>query len=429
MRYLVFFLLLLFSFSSSAQFDKWKRKINKTLDDVNEGITTGQRVAYTAQHALYLIEASKRTTKQFNETVRVSRGDAAPAEQKRLEGLRVKNGKIKELNWEPVVYHGEDIFPSAILGLAAYQGKRSSELRAISHPVGFRIVSTRQNVAIRWELISVDQQFFDRVSGVLDYRQAGQEVYVMPEIPWNFAKLARNASPTPVSLLFRIYDESGKFVELNKTVAVRSVNDCLFRYDGTDLGLLFTAYVQESHPEIDQILAEALTAGYTNSFAGYQGDEQSVLRQVAAVYHALHERGIKYSSGTTPSKTNNPKVSSQQVRTFANAIKYRQANCVDGTVVFASILRRIGISAGFVLVPGHCFLVFSADAEGKDLRFLETTLLSNASFLAKTSLSNPESYRKAMVQQVGLALSVGHQAFDKAARTNQANVVGLAKSR
>lgn len=52
-----------------------------------------------------------------------------------------------------------------------------------------------------------------------------------------------------------------------------------------------------------------------------------------------------------------------------------QANCVDGTVLFASVLRKIGIEPSLVTVPGHMFLGFDLNEAGTGQAYLETTLL------------------------------------------------------
>ncbi len=41
----------------------------------------------------------------------------------------------------------------------------------------------------------------------------------------------------------------------------------------------------------------------------------------------------------------------------------------------ASILTKIGLNAYLVMIPGHCFLAFDADAEGESTIGLETTML------------------------------------------------------
>ena len=80
------------------------------------------------------------------------------------------------------------------------------------------------------------------------------------------------------------------------------------------------------------------------SFTGYQSeDADEVLLQVFAVWNVLQRRGIKYSdiSKTTP----NSVVTSQTVRFMDESLKSTQANCVDGSVLMASILEKIGIKS------------------------------------------------------------------------------------
>ena len=122
-------------------------------------------------------------------------------------------------------------------------------------------------------------------------------------------------------------------------------------------------------------LSGLMDAEVIESFDGYQsGDSETVMAQVFAVWNALQRRGIKYSSitTTTPSKY----ASCQTVRFLDESIQNTQANCVDGSVLMASILRKIGIDVYLVMVPGHCFLAYM-DGEGDDagLIGLETTML------------------------------------------------------
>lgn len=232
-----------------------------------------------------------------------------------------------------------------------------------------------------------------RWSGVVE--RAHEELRVFPKASWDYAALQAVREQRPVNATFKITVNGEAHEEQTEVCLVKSVNDCPFfvlydeegeEYD--DLSWLFAAYVNENHPWIDGILKEALQSGLVSSFSGYQsGDPDEVIAQVFAVWNVLQRRGIKYSdvSTTTPSKF----VFSQTVRFLDDTVEATQANCVDGTVLMASILRKIGIDAYLVLVPGHCFLAFrlsSAEAahedlfgEDSDLVGLETTMLGNAS--------------------------------------------------
>jgi hypothetical protein len=68
-------------------------------------------------------------------------------------------------------------------------------------------------------------------------------------------------------------------------------------------------------------------------------------------------------------------VYSQHVRMIDESLNNAQANCVDGSVLMASALRKIGIEPFLVLVPGHCYIGFYVDEEQTALLAVETTMI------------------------------------------------------
>ncbi len=213
------------------------------------------------------------------------------------------------------------------------------------------------------------------------------DIDVMPKAAWDFEALHRVQEQKPVVLAIKVSVNGKALPEQTETLVLRSINDCPFfviqgdEEDVEDMSWCFAAYVNENHPWIDGLLKEALTTAkdaqgepLIDSFTGYQsGDQDVVLKQVFAIWQVLQRRGIKYSdvSTTTPSR----KVASQTVRSLDQTVEATQANCVDGSVLMASILTKIGLNAHLVMVPGHCFLAFDGDSEGESLIGLETTLL------------------------------------------------------
>ena len=379
-------------------------KITKTVRDATTLMNT------TAQ----FVNAANRTSAEFGKTVKVVKGNngddvrnVPPAD---VTKPKIKKGEFTNLKWEPVTYFDGQLFPSTIISMATYKGKIEGEMEAISRPLGFRIISQKANIPLKWEIECVDKKYFDKLSGSFLYAQAGSEVYLMPEIPWHYDELTKQLASTPINVYFRLFDEDDNKVEKLMPLLLRSVNDCLFQYKDLDLSFLFTAFVQEEHPEIDKILKEALNTKMVTAISGYQGSEENTHRQVAAIWRVLHDRGFQYSS-ITPTAGTSDKMASQAVRTFDNALKTQQANCVDGTVVFASILRKIGISPLMVLIPGHCFLGYYTDKTKKNVAFLETTLLSNSMYLDKAKTAAEKN--KAYIEQFNLALASGMDTYKK----------------
>ena len=50
---------------------------------------------------------------------------------------------------------------------------------------------------------------------------------------------------------------------------------------------------------------------------------------------------------------------------------------MDGSVLFASLLRAINITPVLVQIPGHMFVGYYTDSSHKNLTFLETTMIGD----------------------------------------------------
>ncbi|WP_139228140.1 hypothetical protein [Planctomicrobium piriforme] len=208
--------------------------------------------------------------------------------------------------------------------------------------------------------------------------EAGETYIVRPKIRYKYNELARQAQTTPITVTYEVETEDDA-EEQSETLTLRSINDCPFgravEGEWTSLRFMFAAYVNEQHPFVDKVLREALDSGIVDSFTGYQSnDNDEVYRQVYALWNALSTRDVRYSS-ITNSVAESDSVGSQHIRLIDESINNGQANCVDGSVLLASLLRKVGIEPILVHVPGHCFLAFALNEEGTEIVGLETTLI------------------------------------------------------
>jgi hypothetical protein len=210
----------------------------------------------------------------------------------------------------------------------------------------------------------------------------GESYTIRPRIRYKYGALTQNKQATPITVTFRVEVGDEPAEEQTETITLRSINDCPFALaddeEVTDLSFMFAAYVNEQHPFADKVLREALDRGIVDSFTGYQSkDPAEVYRQVYALWDALTERDVRYSDITTTAAESEI-VFSQHVRLLDETINNAQANCADGSVLFASLLRKIGIEPYLVSVPGHLYVAFALDANGEHKVALETTLIGSA---------------------------------------------------
>lgn len=214
---------------------------------------------------------------------------------------------------------------------------------------------------------------------------------LFPNIIFNYQYLENVIQPRLENITYKIYCFNELKATFTKTIQFRSINEVPFLYiddndDYLNLSYLFAAYVNEDNPIIDELLRDALNIGIINvidgtkrndnSFSGYQKDEYGVLDQVFAIWNVLQRRGIKYSSITTTS-SERTRVISQYVRSLTDTLASNQANCVDGSVLFASILRKIGIDTFLVLIPGHMMVGFWVDKSNTEAVVIETTAIGH----------------------------------------------------
>ena len=148
---------------------------------------------------------------------------------------------------------------------------------------------------------------------------------------------------------------------------------------------MFAAYVNENSPIVDQVLKEALATKIVESFAGYQKGPGEALKELLAIWAALQKRGIHYSNITTTAGGSQT-IYSQHVRFVDESLANEQANCVDGSVLFASIMRKLGFRAFLVTVPGHMFMGVYLSRDGNYRVGLETTMLGSSKDQEKEAL-------------------------------------------
>lgn len=292
---------------------------------------------------------------------------------------------INHMTWSPITSTGlNEIYPSAILTANAYSGYQISDrnkMRSLQDFIGLKYNPLVYGAEISYEIESTDGKFINKSVG--KYLIKDNKIHY-PKINWKNQDLLNNKTNTPLNIVFRIKDKAGNFREMTKTFSVLSVNECVRIYNGQDYRpISYSAFVNEQNPLIDKILQEALQKNYVDAWTGYQSGKDAVYRQIEAIWKTLSDRNIKYSSVTGASNDSNHKVFSQYIRFIDDTIESTQANCIDGTILFCSILKRIDINPHIILPPGHAYIGFDVYDKARDgtliplgRDYIELTMLS-----------------------------------------------------
>jgi hypothetical protein len=287
-------------------------------------------------------------------------------------------------DWAPIVSPYGELFPALLLatqsGPAVPAVPGGAALRGDTGGlVGVRITARHDGEDVRLALRVPELAAESILQARLD--QGGSTYSLFPRVAWQRERLAAIAQATTAQIeieLWRDGDPAGTYTAEHKLHAAKEAP--YFLEDGAgsaDLSWIFAAFVDEHDPHVAQVLAQAAGLGVLERFDGYSSrDADAVYRQLFALWYALEQRGLRYSALTRSSKVRG-KVWVQDVRTIEHSLVDRAANCVDGSVLFASLLRAVGIDASLVLVPGHMFLRVAIDPGGLRFAYLETTLLND----------------------------------------------------
>lgn len=326
--------------------------------------------------------------------------------------------------WRPLIFMDNELYPSYLVAVANLKPADTGSSYILGDGngiIGCYVKSPRRNSKVRFT-IEIDEvaksQSFDYV-----LPDQNQIYMLLPSVVWNWRAVRGSHQPHAANCKFTIAVNGSKPETHNQVVTIRSINEALLGfqtdYPGQEdswvpTNFVLASYVNEDHPWIDQLLHEALDTGIVDSFDGYQsGDTNKVLSQVWSIWYTLQRRGFRYSS-ITKTSSGNKKAFDQHVRLFQDAINASQANCVDGTVMLASILRKIGIDSGIVTIPGHCFLVFRLSPNAPQSG-LETTMIGSVDLRSHPPNSDPKDPAKAASLDNFLkAVTYGTEELDKA---------------
>jgi len=154
-----------------------------------------------------------------------------------------------------------------------------------------------------------------------------------------------------------------------------------------DMSYWIAAWVTPHATEIDELISKSAKYHPDNAISGYLCDyceseaewQEYTNAQVKAIYNALkNDYKITYINAPIAYASNQE--SPQRVKLPKDSIRLSSANCIDGTVLFASALESIGMSPYIEIVPGHAFLCYDLNPTRTSYDCLETTMIGSYSF-------------------------------------------------
>ncbi|MEZ5461069.1 hypothetical protein [Dokdonella sp.] len=255
-----------------------------------------------------------------------------------------------------------------------------------------------------------------RAPSVIDARVEAGTV-LRPRLDWDPRALRSMRGTRSQVLRVSVTGKGMRTIEQSLDIRVHPLDEALyFVRDGDariDLGWAFAAWVDPFDPVVDEMIA---LAGLDMTAPNWTPDNNADRVRVArALWLALERHGLRYADeGAGISQ--GPEIYSQRVRLLSSTWDDRVANCLDGSVLIASALERLGIGSFLVLVPGHAFVGFYSDSDKREAEFLETTFLGQQAPAGFSSVAES-------AEQVRRRATRGFEAARKAGRARYRSAV------
>jgi hypothetical protein len=149
-----------------------------------------------------------------------------------------------------------------------------------------------------------------------------------------------------------------------------------------DMTPYFGAFVTPNAPVVQEFLRHVVAKHPEGHLVGYQGEPAATTSesQVQAMFDALKtEAEIVYVNSVL---TTSPRegFADQRVRVPRETLANREANCIDGAILYASLIEAVSMSSAIAIVPGHAFVAWETWEDKGEWAYLETTMTATHDF-------------------------------------------------
>ena len=221
-----------------------------------------------------------------------------------------------------------------------------------------------------------------------------ENIYQLPTL---FPHLIKEITElTKATLHVKIEEIGGDIVkEDSYPISLLSRNSAISDYynpqkdEMIDISFFLGVFVTPNQPNIIRFLRTIADYHPFKALGGYQGNEKddkefkrgkkAVTQQVEAIFNALKAIDLIYTNSLIDFNPHR-NFYGQRVRLPREALREQQANCLDGTFLYASLLEACSLNPAIVLIQGHAFVAWETWNGNEEWRFLETTMTSTHSF-------------------------------------------------
>jgi hypothetical protein len=144
---------------------------------------------------------------------------------------------------------------------------------------------------------------------------------------------------------------------------------------------LVVAMITPTDPGVEDLIRAGAnydpSGAMVSNYDSLNDESGTVWNRLSAIWQAeTNDYGLTYI-GTTDSFASG---SSQRIRLPAEVLDQASGNCIELTLLYASVVEALGMQAAIVFVPGHAYVAIRLDPKNDNYYFIETTMIGQATF-------------------------------------------------
>jgi hypothetical protein len=232
--------------------------------------------------------------------------------------------------------------------------------------------------------------------------------------PTFLPRLYANREIVAATASVKITDLAGNAVyDTTTPLRLRAVQD-MYWGDHFKYAEFIASWVTPHDPRVEAILSKAKELMPGRRLPGYEdwkdaaGQEAETRLQARAIYTALRRHRLSYVKSSLTFGSNSEV--SERIRTPRESIQANSANCIDGSVLFASVFENLGMDPVIMLVPGHAYVGVRV-AEGSDkYLYIDSAVTGRVSFDAAVNIAERGLAHYQPSQMNRIAISKARQA-------------------
>ncbi|NMC76450.1 MAG: zinc ribbon domain-containing protein [Candidatus Methanofastidiosa archaeon] len=198
------------------------------------------------------------------------------------------------------------------------------------------------------------------------------EIYQTPTLIQS--SVANLSEPIKANLNVKVSKIEGEketvLYEKNHYVKIYPKRDMVWSQDGIDFTPYVIAWVTPTNPKVEMLIRSAANRLEHESMFGYQGTEEDVYDQLQAIYYTIKDDyKIRYISTPVSLYGEN----SQRIRLPSEVINQKSGNCIETTLLWASVIEALDMNPYLIFIPGHAFIACEKNNGSGEYFFIETT--------------------------------------------------------